>query len=216
MEYAITSTPYISFSATDELKTQLIRRRPTLSAEYIVTGMKRHKYATLTAIAMIVIGAVSLSVYRYNGATPPETEQNLAAINDSTTERDLKFSKLPISGKVESLVISPDGKYVAYMPSGKGVRLLELATSVDTEILSEGDIWGPSFSPDSKFVYYFLGNGQGVTAGFMRISITGGTPTKVLDGLNDGVSFSHDGSTMVFTRQLGGRSERTSDRSCKS
>ncbi len=207
MEYTIQSTQFITVSGSDEMKTQLIRPRPTLSAEYLVTTVKRHKYATLAAIAMIVIGAVSLSVYKYNGATPPSSRQDLSVIDSSTTESDLKFSKLPISGNVESLVISPDGKYVAYMPNGKGIRLLELATSMDTELLGEGEIWGPSFSPDSKFVYYFLGNGQNGTAGFMRLSITGGTPAKVLDGLNDGVSFSPDGANMVFTRQLvGGQS----------
>ena len=51
MEYAIQTTPFITVSSTDEMKTQLIRRRPTLSAEYIVTSVKRHKFATLMTVA---------------------------------------------------------------------------------------------------------------------------------------------------------------------
>ncbi len=197
MEYAFQPTPYITVSSTDELKTQLIRRRPTLSAEYFVTGMKRHKYATLTAIALIVISAVSLSVYRYNGATPPDSGQSLAAINDSTTERDLQFSRLPISEQVRDSVISPDGKYAAYL-AAKNIKLLDIATAVESDISAE-DGWDLRFSPDSKFVYYVAGDFPFV---IKRVSIQGGTPIKVADDPDNGPSFSPDGSTMVFTRQV--------------
>ena len=202
MEYAIEPMPYVSIPGrTDELKTQLIRRRPTLSAEYIVTSVKRHKYASLGGVALILTAALGLSVYKYDGATPPGTKNDLSAIDASTTERDLKFAKLPISEQVRDIVISPDGKYVAYLPA-KGIRLLELATSIDTQISSEGDNWGLHFSPDSQFLYYSFGTEQNSTAGIKKLSIRGGPAVKVVDDPLDGVSFSPDGSTMVFTREL--------------
>src|SRR5438132_9584685 len=71
MEYATQGTPFVTVSSTDELKTQLIRRRPTLSAEYIVTSVKRHKLATFTALILVTFLAVGLSVYKYNGASQP-------------------------------------------------------------------------------------------------------------------------------------------------
>ncbi len=196
MEYAIQSTPYITVSSTDELKTQLIRRRPTLSAEYIVTSVKRHKYATLTAIAIIVIGAVSLSVYRYNGATPPDPEHTQAAINDSTTERDLKFSKLPISITSGNVVISPDGKYVAYV-STKGLKLLEVGTWKETDIIPDTNVWDLVFSYDGKYIYYAYGGYN--TEGFRRVTIQGGTPENVAI---KPAAFSPDGSMMVFNREF--------------
>src|SRR5262249_30627449 len=97
MEYAIEPMPHVSLPGrTGELKTQLIRRRPTLSAEYIVTEIKTHKYATLLAVAAIL--ALGLSVYRYNSATPRRSnEAVLPAITSSTTEKDLRISRLPTS-----------------------------------------------------------------------------------------------------------------------
>jgi WD40 repeat protein len=201
MEYANSSTPYVTVSSTDEFKTQLIRPRPTLSAEYIVEGVKRHKYATFATVLFVVVAAIGFSVYKYNGATPPSPQENVAGINDSTIESDLKFSKLPISEQVRDIVISPDGKYVAYMPS-KGIRLLELETSSDTEVSNEENIWGLRFSPDSQYVYYSFGNEQNRTEGIKRLSIRGGASVKVLNDPLDGVSFSRDGATMVFTREL--------------
>jgi TolB protein len=204
MEYAIPNAPFISVAGTDDLKTQLIRPRPTLSAEYFVTEIKRHKYVMLAAIACITIFGIGLSVYKFNGATPPSLKRDQSAIDASTTERDLKFSKVPISGQVREIVISPDGKYVAYMPGlpAKGIRLLELKTAVETEISNEGNNWWLSFSPDTKYVYYAFGEEQNSTAGIKRLSISGGSAVKVVDNPLEGVSFSPDGSTMAFTREL--------------
>jgi serine/threonine protein kinase len=202
MEYAIHPSPYISVSSTDNLQTQLIRPRPTLSAEYIVTSVKRHKYASLAAMMLVIITAVGFSVYKFNGATQSDPEQGLAAIGRYTTESDLKLSKLPISGQANESVISPDGKYVAYR-SKAGIRLLDLETNEDTSILSEARSWGITFSADSKFIYYSYG-GYDSTDGISRVSIKGGTPIKVVDKPLWGPTFSPDGTTMAFTRELRG------------
>lgn len=202
MEYAIQPTTYVSFPSTDELKTQLIRRRPTLSAEYVVTEIKRHKYATLLVASLIVTFGIGLSVYKYSGATPVDSDQNHSVIDFATTERDLKLSRLPISGQSWDVVISPDGRYVAYR-STTGVNVMELATASAKEILSDTKLWDLRFSPDGKFLYYSFG-GANSTDGFMRISVDGGTPVKVIDNVNEGMTFSPDGTTMVFTRESAG------------
>jgi serine/threonine protein kinase len=204
MEYAIDSKKYVTVSSSDEKKTQVIGPRRTLSAEYIVRQVTRHKYLTISAVLLVTSVALAFTAYRYDAATPPSQKSPLSAIDASTTERDLKFSKLPISGQVRDAVISPDGKYVAYMPGlpAKGIRLLELETAVETEISSEGDNWWLTFSPDSKFVYYAFGTDQNSTAGIKRLSIRGGSAVKVVDNPLEGVSFSPDGATLVFTREL--------------
>ncbi len=204
MEYAIQPTPYITVSSTDEMKTQLIRPRPTLSAEYLVTTVKRHKYATLLAVALVLTFGIGLSVYKYNGATPMNSEQSFALIDPSTTEKDLKFSKLPISGRASETAISRDGKFVVYLPpEGDKLTVMELSTLVETDILHEKGIWWPEFSPDGKFVYYSY-NIDPKTDGIKRVSIQGGSPQEVTKDIANAVSFSPDGSEMVFTRNLNG------------
>ena len=204
MEYATQSTPFITVSSTDELKTQLIRQRPTLSAEYIVSSVKRHKYASLAAIALILAGAL-ISVYNYNGATPPNAEQPFGLIDSATTENDLKFSRLPISGQTNEAALSPDGKYVAYNDA-KGIHLLNLEDRSDVVILAyppADGAWWLTFSPDNAFVYYvYETNADFKSDKIMRIPIRGGTPTTVISEVpEDGFGFSPDGSTMAFARE---------------
>ncbi|MEO7660659.1 MAG: protein kinase, partial [Pyrinomonadaceae bacterium] len=200
MEYAIQGTPFVTVSSTDELKTQLIRPRPTLSAEYIVTSVKRHKYATLLAVALVIASGISFSVYKYNGATPVNPNSGSGLIDSSTTENDLQFSRLPISGRIGEIVISPDGKYVGYgdwPPTSFKIQARE--TLAEINLPEPG--WTVSFSSDSKFVYYGYGKTPYVTEGIKRMPVSGGPAVKVLDNVEDGVSFSPDGSTMAFTRK---------------
>ena len=204
MEYSFQPSRYVSVSTTDELKTQLIRPRPTLSAEYIVTSVKRHKYATLAAAVIVATLAVGLSVYNYNGATPPDSGVPVAAISDSTVESDLRISKLPISSQAYEIVISPDGKYIAYLP-GKGIRLLERETSVETEILPEGDIWGINFSLDGQYIYYGVRvakPGPNAKAPLYKIPVRGGAPVPAIDNVFNMPAFSPDGTVIAFYREV--------------
>jgi serine/threonine protein kinase len=213
MEYATQPTPYISVSSTDELKTQLIRPRPTLSAEYVVTTVKQHKFATLFVAALVVTFGIGLSVYRYNGATPPQSGNNvgLGLITDSTTEKDLKFSKLPISGPTGNVGISPDGKYVAYSDK-KGINLLNLDTNTSTLLLAipPADGGGSlTFSPDNKFLYYIYElNADFNSDRIMRVPIQGGKPEIVIEEVPaGGFGFSPDGTKMAYARELHNGSE---------
>jgi serine/threonine protein kinase/Tol biopolymer transport system component len=212
MEYAIEPTPYVSLPGrTDALKTQLIRPRATLSAEYLPSELRKPawpsrpaQFATLGAIALIVTVAIGLSVYKFKGITPGKPTPGFALINSSTTEKDLKFSKLPISGQANDAAISPDGKYVAYTDP-KGMHLLELETSNDVVILAippTAAVWNLKFSPDTKFVYYTYADPT--SDGIRRIPIQGGKPATVIEVVSDvEFGFSPDGSTLAFARDLG-------------
>ena len=201
MEYAIEPMPYVSLPGrADELKTQLIRPRPTLSAEYLFTEIKRHKYASAVTLTAALLVVTALFVYSYKGATPGKPTSGFALINASTTEKDLKFSKLPISGQANEAVISPDGKYVAYVMLKGGMHLLELQTSNDVVILAipaTAAVWNLKFSPDSKFVYYMYADPT--SDEIRRIPIQGGAAATVTGPVSDvGFGFSPDGSTMAF------------------
>ncbi|CAN5333162.1 hypothetical protein BH10ACI2_BH10ACI2_15960 [soil metagenome] len=211
MEYAIHSDQFISVSSTDDQKTQLIRRRPTLSAEYIVSSVKRHKYATLlTAAAAIVIGG-GVFVYKYNGAPRPDGVNGMFAnvIGSSTTETDLRTSRIPSSGKMSQVAISPDGKYIAYVtsdgPGKEGLRLRQLETSSDVEIVpapSAGDFYDISFSPDASQIYFRHAFPPFTENTINRISRSGGSPTKLVVDVESGTSLSPDGKMLAFSREV--------------
>jgi serine/threonine protein kinase len=206
MEYAIETTPYVSVSNSDELRTQLIRPRPTLSAEYIVSSVKRHKFASVAASAVLVASAaIGMSVYRYNGAAGQPVNVNGQVIMDGTSEKDLKMSRFATSGRIVQIAISPDAKYIAYVTAdgpGKGaIRLRDLSANTDSEIVSgpkAGRFMSLSFSPGSDQLLYLLNTPENEEV--FRVSISGGTATKIADHTDGGASLSPDGRTIAFGR----------------
>lgn len=210
MEYAIQPTPFITTTTTDELKTQLIRPRPTLSAEYIVTSVKRHKFASFATFAIVVFLAVGVTVYRFNGA-PPANGENAAfeaVIGPTTTETDLKFSRFSSTGKMGQIAISPDGKYVAYVtidgPGKNALRLRQRETSKDVEIVpapEKGNLADLSFSPDSSQVYYRL-RLPPANDTINRVAISGGASTTIIVDAESGGSISPDGKMIAFNREI--------------
>lgn len=116
---------------------------------------------------------------------------------------NLRFERLPLSGDITEIVISPDGKYVAYsvVEAGKhSIHVRELATASDLAVTSASDssYSGLSFSPDSTFVYYL--ENQAETGNLYRVSKLGGAQRSILRNVNTAVSFSPDGSRMAFMR----------------
>ena len=212
MEYAIQSTAFVNVPRGDDLKTQLIRPRPTLSAEYLFTEIKRHKYATVGTLTAALLVATALLVYTYKGATPSAHRDSARpVITLSTTEKDLKISRLPTSGKVYDIAISSDGKYVAYV-SGETdqknpIRLRQRDTSNEVELVAapeQGKLNGLSFSPDGKYLYYHRVPVPGVSPrGIDRVPVAGGASAKVINDSDGGVSFSPDGRYVAFPRDLG-------------
>jgi eukaryotic-like serine/threonine-protein kinase len=116
---------------------------------------------------------------------------------------NLRFERLPLSGDISEIVISPDGKYVAYsvVEAGKhSIHVRELATASDLRVTSVSDssYSGLSFSPDGTFVYYL--ENQAETGTLYRVSKLGGGQRSILENVNTAVSFSPDGSRMAFVR----------------
>ena len=116
---------------------------------------------------------------------------------------NLRFERLHLSGDITEIVISPDGKYVAYsvIEAGKhSIRVRELATASDLRVTSVSDssYSGLSFSRDGTFVYYL--ENQAETGTLYRVSKLGGGQRSILENVNTAVTFSPDGSRMAFVR----------------
>lgn len=116
---------------------------------------------------------------------------------------NLRFERLHLSGDITEIVMSPDGKYVAYsvVEAGKHsihVRELDTATDLRVTPVSGSSYSGLSFSPDSTFVYYLENHAE--TGTLYRVSKLGGAQRLILENVNTAVTFSPDRSRMAFVR----------------
>ncbi|HKS10086.1 MAG TPA: protein kinase, partial [Pyrinomonadaceae bacterium] len=164
------------------------KKEPAISA-LLRNGMFRKLSVIMPLVLIVVAGFYTL-----------ETGSNATLLSRAT---NLRFERLHLSGDINEIVISPDGKYVAYsvVETGKhSVHVRELATASDLRVtpVSDSRYSGLSFSPDGTFVYYLENHAE--TGTLYRVSKLGGAQRLILENVNTAVSFSPDGSQMAFVR----------------
>jgi len=174
--------------------------RPTRStAEYLASEISRHKgaFGLVLALAVAML-AVTALIFRFSLRAAPK-------LAESRFQRT-KFSRLTTSGNNLPAVISPDGKYVAYIVNANGKQSLWLrviANSSDLQILPPDDAiyQGMAISPDSQMIYFDKTRDFGNSSGIYRIPLLGGVEKKLLNGTSGPpVSFSPDGKSFAFVR----------------
>ena len=84
------------------------------SAEYIVSGIKRHKTVALIPMLLIACVGLAYAVYRF------AFQANLRVAHF----QKMKITRVTTEGNVESATVSPDGKYIAYSLEESGRRSL--------------------------------------------------------------------------------------------
>src|SRR5438876_3417507 len=124
------------------------------SAEYIVSGIKKHKTvaSVVVALVLLVIAGIGYGIYKWvaKQSKPGPAFQSA------------KLQRLTTSGRASDAAISPDGKYVAHVKSDAGQRSLwlrQVAIPSDTQIVppSQQNYNGITFSKDGDYIYYVLG-----------------------------------------------------------
>ena len=117
----------------------------------------------------------------------------------------LMIQRLTASGIVIDAVISPDGKYIAYVESAGGLQSLHLRQVGGGRILElvppeRTGYWGVAFTPDGQSIMYGWRSGADPIGTLFRIPVLGGRPDKVLTKIESRVTFSPDGKRMAFFR----------------
>ena len=151
------------------------------------------------AASMLMIGAGAYGLYnrfiQWRGDSGPIPFQNMA------------MEKLTTSGHVVLATISPDGKYVVnVVDEGHGQQSLwmrHVATGSNAQIKAANEVAyrGLTFSPNGDFLYFVQNEPQHPGVGFLyQIPVLGGTPRKLMDDVDSAVSFSPDGTQMVYLR----------------
>lgn len=163
----------------------------------------------ISVVAFVSVAALVYFVYRFS--VRPETE---SARVRAPAFQSMKVTRLPASGTVNEAVISPDGKYFAYVSSEPGrqsagiwIRQVGAASNMQQLVAPAEETFygGLTFSPDSLHVYYGAARPGPQPPTLSRVPVLGGPPEKILDNFQiqgpSSVTFSPDGRRMVFVRR---------------
>jgi Tol biopolymer transport system component len=127
------------------------------------------------------------------------------APHEDASVRQLSIQRLTGSGTVIDAVVSPDGKYVAYVESSGGRQALYLRQVNGTrpiELLPPAAVtfWGMAFARDGQSVYYGQKGPAQPTGQLLQIPVLGGTPHAILSDIESSITFSPDHSRFAFYR----------------
>ena len=169
------------------------------TADQIFTDIKQHPKTTIFA-GLIAVFAIFMGLN-----SPFQT---------------IKMTPLTNSGQSVCAAISPDGKSFAHVENKGGMQELSLttiATSGSSVLVPAGDFTyrGVTFSPDGNYLYFTradksdTGPLYGNAGNVYQVSLPGGTPRKIKDGVDSAISFSSSGDRFVFLRTNLARREFT-------
>ncbi len=174
-------------------QTSEVRNAISTITNSLTLEIKRHKIAAVLAAILIVavlVGALWW-FYKLRRGAPTHFQAT-------------KVTRLTNSGKVIAAVLSPDARYVVYVLSDArkhSIWIRQVSAANDKVIVPPADVgvFGMTVSPDGNELYYAIK--QNLDKGTLyRVPIFGGTPVKVLEGIDAPVSFSPDGKRMVVIR----------------
>ncbi|MGA2697088.1 MAG: hypothetical protein ABSE92_13575, partial [Terriglobales bacterium] len=166
----VSSTAAAAHSSDSQIAAGLLRRRWPLLAGIIIS-------VVCSSLAFYILG------HKATKAAPTQ----------------YSFRQLTFNGKVQNAVISPDGKFLAYVlskPEGLTLHTLSIATGSDVEIVPAGAgcCQEPVFSPSGDYVYFFA------EESIKSVPILGGPVRIVFSNAAGSVGFSPDGKRVAFVR----------------
>ena len=160
----------------------------------------RTRRKIVLVLGWIVLVGVGFGLYRLVNPRPELGPVRMTALTTGG-----KISGEDINGQ---LSISPDGKYVVCAANDSKQQASLWIRQISTDSLVQlagpenGAFLGTTFAPDGERIYYVATlEKNNFVPTLYSIGTLGGRPTKVLDGVNSPIAFSHDGSQFAFVRR---------------
>ena len=174
-------------------------QRPPAAAEVAASLLTRRRVALLGGAALLALALMALGLYKFVWQKPVPHFQAM------------KVTMLTATGKVPEAVISPDGKYVAYIVEDAGMESLwvrQTATSSSVQIAPprEADYNnGLTFSLDGNYIYDVREERKGPRnfGTLYEMPILGGAAKKLIFDVDSPVTISPDGKQLAFVRGRG-------------
>jgi Tol biopolymer transport system component len=189
----------------DEAATRTVKgmARPTSSAEFLVSEIKRHKAGAIVAFAALVLVASGISLGWYWFAS-----RNRPSVKPGAPFQTMKITRLTNNGKTNAAAVSPDGKLLVYVMEDAGQQSLwirQLATNSTVQIALPSDLLrqkalykGLTFSRDGNYI--FLLSGDRTAGSLYRMPAFGGVAKKIIEDVDTPVTFSPDDKRLAFVR----------------
>jgi len=150
------------------------------------------------AIAVLGVGAIAVAwwaMQRGHAASQPY--------------QTMRASTQTSRGDVFDCVLSPDGRYLAYLAGQAehtSLRVRQVATGADVDVLPAADVQisNPSFSPDGNYLFYTaISPDNRRYRALFQVPSLGGVPRQRAFDVDSRVSASPDGKQVAFWRGLG-------------
>lgn len=124
--------------------------------------------------------------------------------------QEMRVSTQTSRGDLTDCVISPDGRFLAYLagePGHMSLRVRQVATGSDVDVLPSADvrIFNPSFSPDGNYLFYTAARPDNPRyRALYQVPSLGGQPRERAFDVDSRVSFAPNGKELVFWRGIVG------------
>ena len=185
-------------AATPTAEHERAATQPGMLTETRSGGRRRRlRWVIVSAsLCVVLLGGYLLFNYLFEDAPP---HRPIAFL------QNMQVTQLTTSGKSRDAVISPDGKYVAYVVEEGGrqslwMRQVAAASTVQVVAPAEVSYQGIDFSHDGNYIYYNLWDRKGVGE-IYQVPVLGGIPSrKIVHDAMPGVAVSPDDKQLAFVR----------------
>ena len=115
------------------------------------------------------------------------------------------IERLTLSGTAIDAATSRDGRYLAWVESiggMQGLRVRQLGEDRSIELVPPAAVgfWGIAFSHDGSRVYYATKSAQEPSGRLYVVSVLGGMPRPLVEGIDSTIALSPDGAKFAYYR----------------